>query len=438
MTRFHRSRFTAAGVSRTPSPRLVAMVWSLIVVFLSAWPSAASIGPFEVHSADSSAVLNLRMAAQLRMDWESNDGGVRADRHSRLTMQARRVRPTVALELPKQKLRFYLHISTTPGSLELMDCYFNYRYRENLRFRVGQYKTPFTRYRIQSFQRLTFVDWAVVTKYFGAERQMGLAVHNGYETPPRWGYVLGVFNGVNMRASHAVGLAGVYGEPSVNRSDLADPGPKAEFHPELFGHLSLNTGGIDVHSDSDERRQGWRSSFAASVAWDLDPDQYRDLALRFAPEMLFKCDGASFMSVGYIGFGPIDNSLRTRLAMVGWLVQTSLRLTDRYEFSLRYALVDIDDAVLDDAFYRAGRLIETAQKQLDDSALSQEKFDSVSKRYRDAGRITREQEVTAGFNIYLQGHALKWQSDLGLLHRTLRDTDATDDIVVSSQIQIAF
>jgi len=437
MRKFRKDRTTAA-VDLRRLMKLAPVAWGIVIVYVAACSSAASIGPFEIHTADSSAVLSLRMAAQLRMDWENKDGGIQSDRSSTLSMQARRIRPSVAVDLPKQRLRFYLHLSTAPGSLELMDLYFDYRLGRSFQLRAGQYKTPFTRYRIQSYQRLTFVDWAVVTKYFGAERQMGFTIHNGYENPSRWGYAAGVFSGVNARASHAVGLATIYGEPSVNPSDLSDPGPKARFHPELFGHVSFNTGGIDVRSDSDEKSQGWRSSFAASLSWDLDPDQYQDLALRLAPEMLLKHRGVSFMAAGYIGFVPIANSLRTRLAMTGLLAQSSLRLTDRYEVSLRYAVVDMEEAVLNDAFLRAARLVNAAQEQLSDSTLTQEEFNDLKKRYRDAGRTKREQELTAGCNIYLQGHSLKWQSDVGWLRRTIREGEAMNDITVRSQLQLAF
>lgn len=79
----------------------------------------------------------------------------------------------------------------------MLDFYFNYKLRGPHQARLGQVKVPFTRYRIQSFQQLTFVDWAIVSKAFGAERQMGFALHNGYEKPSRYGYVIGIFSGQN-------------------------------------------------------------------------------------------------------------------------------------------------------------------------------------------------------------------------------------------------
>jgi hypothetical protein len=78
--------------------------------------------------------------------------------------------------------------------------------------RIGQCKVPFTRFRIQSFQRLTFADWPIVTKFFGGERQIGVTLHNGYEDPPVRAYVVGLLSGVNARASHGIGIATVYGE----------------------------------------------------------------------------------------------------------------------------------------------------------------------------------------------------------------------------------
>ena len=169
-----------------------------------------------------------------------------------------------------------------------MDFYFNYQIGRHLQLRYGQYKVPFTHYRIRSFQRLTFVDWAITTRYFGAERQMGIALHNGYERPSECAYAFGIFTGVNARASHNTALARLYDQELPNRSDLSNPGPKAEFHPELFLHLSLNANGIRVRSDTDKERCGPRYSIGLSAAWDLDPVTGRDYVLRLAPELLIK------------------------------------------------------------------------------------------------------------------------------------------------------
>ena len=146
----------------------LAVVCALALVLGSS--ALASVGPFEVVSRDSSTVLRLQLASQLQTAWESKDKGPSANRDVALYMRARRIRPTLTVSVPEYKTDFRLHVSMAPGSIELMDLYFNTKLNDRWSVRVGQYKIPFTRYRIQSFQRLTFVDWSIVTKYFGAER----------------------------------------------------------------------------------------------------------------------------------------------------------------------------------------------------------------------------------------------------------------------------
>ncbi len=390
------------------------------------WPSlSGAVGPFEVSSPDSSTTIGLRLAAQLQTGWESDDQGVDQHRQTALFMRARRIRPTLTVSLPEYRAAFKLHLSAAPGAVELMDFHFDAAFKQHLQLRIGQYKIPFTRYRIQSFQRLTFVDWAIVTRYFGAERQFGLSIHNGYEKPPRLGYAFGLFSGANARAAHTTGLAGVFGETVTNPSDLAGSGPKAAFHPELACHLSLNANGIDLSTDSDAGGGGFRYSLASSVTWDLDPTDFEDLALRLAQEFLLKYRRMAFMTVGYVGFTAVDGSLRTRKAAVGVLIQSAYRVTDEFEFSLRYAVVEIDDAITDFSFSRARSIIAGTD---DETIMSQ---------YKDAGLVLTEHEATAGFNVYLQGHSLKLQSDVGLALQERRDGDRTD-YLLRSQVQLSF
>lgn len=386
---------------------------------------SVAIGPFEITSKDSSTTLRLQFAGQFQTAWESKDKGVGKEDDVALFMRARRIRPTFTISVPEYKTTFRLHLSAAPGSLELMDMYFNTVVTSQVQVRIGQYKIPFTRYRMQSFQRLTFADWSIMTKYFGAERQLGLAVHNGYEKPPRLAYVLGVFSGDNARASHATGLASIYGEKTPNPSDLSGSASKSEFHPELVGHLSYNAKGINVSSDSDAEGGGFRYSAAWSVAWDLDPVAYQDLALRVAQEFLVKYRGASLMGAGYVGFTDVNGTLRTRKAMTGLLVQTAYRVGGRCEISLRYAMVDIDDGLADAAYARGQAVIADT----DD--------DDIAAQYKDAGILSGEREGTAGFNVYLDEHNLKLQNDFGFTKHERRDGDRTD-YLVRSQLQLAF
>lgn len=399
---------------------------SAFVAIVLLWCSHASaIGPFEITAADSSATLRLQLAVQMLSAWESKDNGDHDNRDQSVSMKARRIRPTITVTIPDYKTRVYLHLSAAPGSIELMDLYFDTRLTKSLSVRAGQYKIPFTRYRIQSFQRLTFVDWSLVTRYFGAERQWGLALHNGYEKPPRYACAIGVFSGVNSRSAHAVGLPSVFGEKVTNPSDLAGTGAKSEFHPEIVGHIAYNAHGIDVSSDSDPVCGDLRYSLASSVAWDLDPTNYQDLALRVAPELLVKYHHVSFMGVTYMGFVDVNGSLRTRQALTGLLVQSAWRFSARYEMSLRFARVDVNHTVADSALARAAAIIDATDDQ------------SVRSQYRNAGTVLSEREGVLGFNVYLDEHNLKLQNDIGFTERERRD-GARTDWLIRSQMQLSF
>lgn len=374
-------------------------------------PGYASLGPFELSNPDSSSKIRFQLALQLRALFESRDLGSGASRLKRSHMEARRVRLVLSGSVAVPQLRYRLHLSTAPGSLELMDLYFDYRIKQDIQFRYGQYKVPFTRYRIQSFQRLTFVDWSLVTSYFGAERQMGFALHNGYEKPPTFSYAAGLFTGVNARASHAIGLPLLYGVAIPNPSDLTDPAPRAEFHPELLMHVAYNANGIQVRSDSDEEQEGFRYCAALSVAWDLDPVAKQDLTARIAPELLVKYHGFSISAIGYAGYGDVGCRSSTELVMLGGLAQAAWRINGSYEVSARYAVVDFRDALIHD-FAGANQIGSEEQ-------------------------LRRQQEAAVGFNIYIAAHTVKWQNDISLL-RNSNSGESRNDFQARSQFQVAF
>ncbi len=379
----------------------------LSITSLFAGDSSSSPGPLEIHSEDSSHSLRLQLVGQIRFNYENRDQGDDECREDSHTMEVRRIRLTFSGHVYKPALAYKIHLSTSPGSIELMDFMIDYAFNENFKLRFGQFKIPFTRYRIQSFQRLTFVDWSIVSRYFGAERQIGFSLHNGYENPSRLGYALGLFSGDNARVSHAVGLPEYYNETLVNPSDLSGPGPKAEFNPEIIAHLSYNSPGMDVRSDSDTDRGGLRYSFAASFAWDLDPRPHHDFSYRFAPELLIKLRGLSFFAVAYAGYAEVGDNESNKLVISATLFQTAYRINQRLGASLRYAWVDFDHDLRNDA----AQFVDIDSKPV------------------------RKHEITAGFDFYLIGYQLKWQHNFGLR----KDESSGDDLnhfVYISQFQI--
>lgn len=388
------------------------------------------LGPITLQSKDGNTRLTLGFAGQLRLSVKDKDTG-NGGRDSSVELVARRLRPSFKGTVLTPDLGYYFHLSTTPGSLEFMDLYLDYRLTDTFRFRAGQWKIPFTRYRIRSFKALTLADWAVVARYFGAERQLGLAMHNGYEKHGALEYEVGLFTGVNARASNATGLSSIFGEEAVNRSNLVDPAAPSGIHPELVAHVAYNARGIRTASDTDWAGGGLRYSVGFSAAWDLGAEMTEDLTLRLAPEVLLKWRRLSAAAVFYMGFTRIssDSALQQRLDLLGAVVQASYLLFTRLELSVRYAVVHTDDSLLSTARARAQGIVAAETDATRHKALSAQ--------YKDAGKLESQQDVTLGVNIYLRGNSLKWQNDATISMLKLVDGSRTH-VTYRSQLQLVF
>ena len=394
------------------------------------WPE--QIGPFSISDRSGRFSLAVGLAAQVQVKVKSS--GTDSDRETDTTVFMRRIRPTLKGTALSKDLVWYLHLSTAPGALEFMDFYLDYAFTPLLRLRAGDCKVPFTRYRVQSFKHLTLVDWSVVTRYFGAERQYGLTLHSGYEKPGAIEYALGIYTGENARGSHAVGLGSLYGEPRTNPSDLTDPQPPASFHPEMVARVAYNHGGIDLGTDTDFAGGGPRVSAGVSLAWDTRPTRYHDLSLRLAPEVLFKAGGFSMAALGYLGFVPpvgSDSGVETpRLGLAGALAQVSYLFLGRLELAARYGVVVMMETLRDEARDRADQLV-AAETDKDKAA-------ALAKQYKDAGLTEAEHEATLGINVYIIGRNLKWQNDLTYKATPRVGLDTKHDIQFRTQLGLAF
>jgi len=386
------------------------------------------IGPFVIESADGGSSIRFSLATQVLFRFDSVDG--EDGRGNDYEFSIRRLRPVLTGSLGIKDLTYKLHLSLTPGALEFMDFYVDYEATPDLRVRAGIYKVPFTRYRIQSFQRLTLADWSITTGYFGAERQLGITLHNGFEMPRKVEYEVGVFTGQNTRASHASRLAGLYGEEAPNRSDLLDPEPMDDIHPEIVARVAWNTGGIDTRADTDFEGGPARVSVGASAAWDIRPDPIQDSAFRIAPEVLLKAYGFSMSAFVYLGLAQLGDGMKdTRVAMWGAQAQASYVFARRYELAIRYAFIQIDRDLRDLARDRADRIIDAEDDPLAKVALAE--------RYEDVGTLVRRHELSAGFNVHVIRNQIKVQTDFSWLPTAFATGD-THDFRARAQLQVAF
>lgn len=408
---------------------LTAVIFLAALATVALAPSVVSAQPGDVTVKDG--FLSLGLNVQMFYQYLEKDMGEEVHPEYSSQFKWRRIRPTATGHLLDDDLRFYLHLNVAPGALELMDFYVDYTFFPEVRLRVGQYKVPFTRYRIQSYSNLQFVDWAIVTKYFGAERNLGISLHNGYEKPMPIEYEIGLFTGRNSRTSHGVGISQVTGEPVTNPSDLVEPAAQDEFHPAVGAHMAYNYDNIQTAYETDFEKTGFRFAAGASAVWDANPVPYRDFSLRVAPELLMKFYGISLSGNYYMGFDEPDGEMaRTALSMTGFLVNASYLISKWVEVSARYAQVDTDKKFREDAMDRAQDIISAESDP--------ETAEALADQYANVGRIKSENEITACVNIYLVGRKLKLQNDASWLGHVNHDDEEKQDFRFRTQLQLAF
>lgn len=407
------------------------------------WPTR--LGPAEIKS-DNGAV-RLEFAAQLLATWLNRDHGPGESRENLFEVEPRRIRWYLKGRWLGDRLRFGVQINTTPQLPELLDFWGEWRFFEQLQMQVGQFKEPFTRYRQGSFSETLLADWANVVDYFGADRQLGVMLHNK-ASQSRFEYALAVFSGQNMRASRGETQSKtVYGEKLDDPSFL--PRDKGilidEWHPELEARVQYNSPGAEPYKLSDDKRSGPRHVESLSAAWDnasnlsgvdgkkidrkRDEEATRDLLLRISPELLFKAWGLALHLGGYAGWAEMTQDGENRPAMLGTLAEAAYRFNRFWEAAACFSRVDFLQAYRRDARERAARLIAEEPRASDRAQLQD--------RYEDAGRIKATQEMLLGLNVYIVGDDLKTQTDFGWL-REYRDDGGRDDWRWRLLMQLAF
>lgn len=350
-------------------------------------------------SADDGPVVRPTLVAQLRLlaDFPQADGAVSPP----AALELRRVRPGLRLNALGGRLTGAFVLNTSPASLELMDLWVEYQARSHVRVRVGQTKQPFTAYRLGSFADLRFVDWALVTRTFGGERQLGVEVHNRGEGGA-WEYSVGLWNGVTLRSAHGRGVADLYGQPVVNASDLRAYVLPSALHPELTARGAWHRRG----------RVQWELGLSALV--DLEPITQRDFRAAVAPEASMRAGVVRVDVTGYLGLSELTQQGGLGLTW-GALAEVGVTLAQRVTLGARYAVVLRDAALVEDA-RRA-----VAQSQ-------------VATRRVGADE---EHEVGGAVDLRLPGVPVSANADLSWLRTTTAGVHA-DGLRVRVQAQLAW
>lgn len=346
--------------------------------------------------------------AQLTSEIETRDGDTDG------FVDFRRLRVDVRALFLDGRVALRGHVSTMPRGAELLDLHVDAELSEAARLRVGLAKTPFTAYRQQSINDHVLVDWPIVSRWFGGERQLGLTLEGAPSGPSgahRASYAFGVYNGDPSRPqNHRFSTA--YGEKAPTRSGFRDATAYDVPHPEVMGRGGLALGPVQT---------------ALSVAWDLRPVHAIDPAARVALEAHLDTELVDVWAIGYLALHEeLDH--HTALGLGGVLLDASFRVHPRVELAARWSTVLFSDALREDARATADARIANA---------AAEEQSRLSTRYADVGHVEALHESTVGLAIYAFGHSLKWQTDATWLRdRTSAGRD--DAFRLRLQAQLAF
>jgi hypothetical protein len=378
-------------------PRLAPFALPLV---LAATPAHGGLGPVRIAGDD--AELRLAFKAQLRFTLLERAGRETTDR-----ILFPRIRPIVVGRFLDRRLRLKLQLNTGPTAIELVDLFADYAVLPELKIRVGQQKIPFTRHREGSFSQLPVVDWAHATRVFGAERQIGAQVRGGPGAGGGLAYAAGVFTGFNARQSFERGPWSIYDLPQPNPSALGTPAAPAAIHPELVARAGWRSGAREAEATSGRL---WLAA-DLSAAWDLAPRPGRDFVARLAPEARLAFGGLSASAVAYLGLFEAAEDDSVDFGAYGLLGQVAYRWRD-VELALRYDRAGFSDALRDDA----------------------PRLDAAGEA---AGALERRDDLSAGLNVYLEGHDLEWQTDYTLILEARSGVERVTHRV-RSQLQLAF
>jgi phosphate-selective porin len=315
-------------------------------------PGVAVLGStgLEASSPDGRYVMHLWFRGQFRYAYPFDADPTAAEDFeapAESSFSVRRARVKLGGNVYQPWLKYYFEYDFP--STRLLDLHFTLSHIPWLQLRVGQWKAPYNRERVDSSGRQQFVDRSIVNREFTLDRQVGVMVAGHLwsgSLADSW-YMLGVFNGNGSGAANDDGSMmwiaryqwQFFGrELPFSQSDV-------EYHEQPAASLSFGT----VSNRSPFTR------FASSGGAQLDgfeegePGQY-DLR-QFVEEAAFKYRGLSFQhELHWKNVEDRVNETTTHLrgsyVQVGYFPWArSGSPLEPLEVAFRYAWVDPDTAV---------------------------------------------------------------------------------------------
>jgi phosphate-selective porin len=355
----------------------------------------------DLKSRDDNYHAHVELRAQFRFTHRDFDGPIAPNPEESASQFAiNRARFKLGGHAYRPRLEYYLEYDFVNSWL--LDLRFTLRASEGLRLRVGQWKVPYNRERVDSSGKQQFVERSIVTPWFTLDRQQGGALFGRLWKQTRadsW-YNLGAFTATGRGGTGSVGQPMVVGRWQWNLLERDLP-----FSQSDIGYRDKPAASVAVAG------AGWRgpfTSFSSSGGGGLpgfpvggrDTYEVRQAVL----ETAYQGRGLSWQQEMH--WKTVDDTERDTVTdMTGWYAQLGFFFHTLFpafpkalEIGLRWAEVDPDTTTGGDL----------------------------------------EQETTLVFNWFFSGHRNKLTLDLGRLKRQGADIGRRREDRVRLQWDVSF
>ena len=282
------------------------------------------------------------------------------------------------------------------GNPALKDFYVDHAFYmpfQDVHVRAGQWKKPFARHELVSDFGSEFNERALANGLNDIGRDLGLAIHNGYDrSPDGLEWAVGVFNGTGDADKSTSSLDCDEPDDARTCTPSTPSNTPTDLDTLFVAHVGWNMGGIKGYSEADLEGGPLRLSVGLSYQADFN-DFNKDLEGDLLVEHGAVLDGL-------VKFEGID-------------VQAAI-------YARKRGSADPDFSYLG----QAGYMIVPKTYQ-------------VAARYSwtPAGSSDDVQEALGAFTWFFKGHNFKWATDAGIIKASASDTT---DIQVRCQIQALF
>ncbi len=229
------------------------------------------------------------------------------------------------------------------GNLSLKDFFGEVALGHRTWLRFGQFKKPFSRQQILPFFRTEISDRAITDRAFGAGRDIGVSIHNGYEGSPRFEWTVGVFNGTGD-ATRLEGVTAIVddttGEVTIDSSKAKLTNVPRELLPIVVARVGYNHGKLRGYSEADLEGGPVRWGVGLSVQAEGDLDRDNTSNQKAELDYILKVNGFSTTGGLYAQTAQDGNSVYDQgKSLVGFHLQAGYLLAKRWQFVGRYAVV---------------------------------------------------------------------------------------------------